>query len=78
MYVTLLNSDIERHRVKNGCSNDVMERDGFGTDNQRALLDTTLQKLCDQHGYTLTRIRDDEYFDTQKMLFLGYHLQKKE
>ncbi|MBW2964341.1 hypothetical protein KY363_02680 [Candidatus Woesearchaeota archaeon] len=76
LYVTLLNSDIEKYRVRNGCTNDALDREGFGTDDQKMLLNTTLERLCDRHGYRINVVRDEEYFDTQKMLFIGFHLEK--
>ncbi|MBU0461084.1 MAG: hypothetical protein KJ574_00700 [Nanoarchaeota archaeon] len=77
MYVTLLNSGMEKFRVKHGTSANGIVRDGFGTDDQKQLLEDTMKKLCKKYGYDISTLHCDEYFDTQKMLFFGFYLKKK-
>lgn len=76
MYITLLNSETEKYRVKNGSDSSGIRRKGYYTDDQKALLETKIKRLCDMHGFDFKKLHCDEYFDTQKMLFFGFYLEK--
>ncbi|MFC1754654.1 hypothetical protein ACFL96_14860 [Thermoproteota archaeon] len=78
VYVTLLNSSIEQFRIKNGWNANGMVRKGYGTSDQKALLKEQLETLCEKHDYKYTQLECSEYFDTQKMLFFGFYLERKE
>ncbi|MBW2999516.1 hypothetical protein KY339_02485, partial [Candidatus Woesearchaeota archaeon] len=77
LYLTLLNSNTEKGRIKNGCFSNGIGRKKYGTDDQRALVEGKLMGLCEKHGYDYKIVRCEEYFDTQRMLFFGFHLEKQ-
>jgi len=78
IYVTLLNSDLEKYRVENGNHANGITRKAYGTDDQVRLLEDKLKGLSRKNGYTLVPVCEDEYFDTQKMLFFGFYVTKME
>lgn len=76
LYITLLNSALERHRVHYG-NNSCVKRKVYGTEDQDLLVRDKMANLCGKYGFSFELLHREEYFDTQPMLFFGFHLRKK-
>jgi len=76
LYVTLLNSEVERGRVRNGTTAGGICRKGYGTADQAALLVDCLAESAQKNGYSHKIFRAEEYFDTQPMLFFGVSVER--